>query len=85
MKGRQTDAMQGSLGFHEPDLNGFRLFRLEVFNWGTFDGRIWSLKPRGETSLLTGENGSGKSTLVDALLTLLVPNQTRSYNHACGP
>ena len=40
--------------------------------------------PRGDTALLTGENGSGKSTLVDALLTLLVPNQKRNYNQASG-
>jgi uncharacterized protein YPO0396 len=24
-------------------LSGFRLQRLEVFNWGTFDGRVWTL------------------------------------------
>jgi len=52
---------------------GFRLERLEVYNWGTFDSRIWSLELNGEMSLLTGDVGSGKSTLVDALLTLLVP------------
>ena len=64
--------------------SGSRLFRLEVFNWGTFHGRVWSIKPSGDTALLTGENGSGKSTLVDALLTLLVPNQRRNYNQASG-
>ncbi len=63
---------------------GFRLARLEVYNWGTFSQRIWSINPSGGTSLLTGANGSGKSTLVDALLTLLVPYQRRSYNLASG-
>ena len=24
-------------------LSGFRLMRLEVFNWGTFDARVWTL------------------------------------------
>ena len=24
-------------------LSGFRLKRLEVFNWGTFDQRVWAL------------------------------------------
>jgi len=85
VKRRQSDVMQGSLGLQDHVLHGFRLFRLEVFNWGTFDGRIWSIKPRGHTSLLTGDNGSGKSTLVDALLTLLVPNQKRYYNQASSP
>ncbi len=65
-------------------LAGFRLQRLEVLNWGTFDQRPWSLDLAGGTSLLTGENGSGKSTLVDGLLTLLVPNRGRNYNQASG-
>src|SRR5512135_2643203 len=64
--------------------HGFRLDRLEVYNWGTFDKRIWVMRPAGGTSLLTGENGSGKSTLVDALLTLLVPFKRRTYNLASG-
>lgn len=61
---------------------GFRLERLEVYNWGTFDSRIWSLELNGEMSLLTGDVGSGKSTLVDALLTLLVPPRKVTYNKA---
>ncbi len=65
-------------------LAGFRLQRLEVLNWGTFDQRPWSLDLAGGTALLTGANGSGKSTLVDALLTLLVPNRGRNYNQASG-
>ena len=63
---------------------GYRLGRLEVYNWGTFSRQVWSLAPCGHSSLLTGANGSGKSTLVDALLTLLVPNRQRSYNQASG-
>jgi uncharacterized protein YPO0396 len=63
---------------------GFRLHTLELYNWGTFDEQVWRLQPAGDTALLTGENGSGKSTLVDALLTLLVPNQKRNYNQAGG-
>lgn len=82
VKTKPARLVQGALGFGNPVRSGFRLFRLEVFNWGTFHGRVWSIKPRGDTALLTGENGSGKSTLVDALLTLLVPNQKRHYNQA---
>src|SRR5690349_9317603 len=63
---------------------GFRLERVEVRNWGTFDGRVHILDPRGQTALLIGENGSGKSTLADALVTLLVPNAKRTYNLASG-
>ena len=54
-------------------LAGFRLQRLEVFNWGTFDGRVWILQADGQNALLTGDIGSGKSTLVDAVTSLLVP------------
>ncbi len=65
-------------------LSGFRLQRLEVFNWGTFDGRVWTLALEGRNGLLTGDIGSGKSTLVDAVTTLLVPAQRVAYNKAAG-
>ena len=63
---------------------GFRLQRLEVLNWGTFDKRVWRIEPDGRNALLTGDIGSGKSTLVDALTTLLVPAQRVAYNKAAG-
>jgi uncharacterized protein YPO0396 len=65
-------------------LSGFRLQRLEVFNWGTFDNRVWSLQLDGLNGLLTGDIGSGKSTLVDAITTLLVPAHRIAYNKAAG-
>lgn len=64
--------------------SGFRLARLEVFNWGTFGGSVWGLDASGENTLLTGDIGSGKSTLVDAITTLLVPPQKLAYNRAAG-
>jgi uncharacterized protein YPO0396 len=66
---------------------GYRLHKLEVYNWGTFDssrGNIHTVRPEGATTLLIGQNGSGKSTLVDALLTLLVRPVIRNYNVAAG-
>ena len=65
-------------------LAGFRLSRLEVFNWGTFDSRVWSVQLDGRNGLLTGDIGSGKSTLVDAITTLLVPAHRVAYNKAAG-
>ena len=65
-------------------LAGFRLQRLEVYNWGTFDKRIWTMQLGGRNALLTGDIGSGKSTLVDAVTTLLVPSQKIAYNKAAG-
>lgn len=63
---------------------GFRLERLEVLNWGTFDKRVWRLDLGGRNGLLTGDIGSGKSTLVDAITTLLVPAHRVAYNKAAG-
>ena len=65
-------------------MSGFRLTRLEVLNWGTFDARVWTLQLGGRNGLLTGDIGSGKSTLVDAITTLLVPAQRITYNKAAG-
>ena len=80
-----SEASSPGLDFVGDDaLSGFRLSRLEVFNWGTFDGRIWVLDAAGRNSLLTGDIGSGKSTLVDAITTLLVPAHRIAYNKAAG-
>jgi uncharacterized protein YPO0396 len=63
---------------------GMRLMRCELFNWGTFHGRVWGFELNGDNTLLTGDIGSGKSTFVDAITTLLVPAQKISYNKAAG-
>lgn len=67
-----------------PPRTGFRLARLEVYNWGTFDAKVWVLELGGENTLLTGDIGSGKSTLVDAVTTLLIPSHRINYNKAAG-
>jgi len=63
---------------------GFRLRRAEIYNWGTFHRRVWTLEPGGLNCLITGDIGSGKSTFIDALTTLLVPAQRITYNKAAG-
>src|SRR5690606_40247594 len=58
---------------------------LEVFNWGTFNEKVFRINPQGNNSLLTGANASGKSTYIDALLTLMVPTKKdRFYNQSSG-
>lgn len=78
------DGLFSSVELEPSSHAGYRLQRLEVFNWGTFDKRVWRLIPGSETALLTGDIGSGKSTLVDAMTTLLLPANKISYNKAAG-
>ena len=64
-------------------LSGFRLTRLEVFNWGTFNARVWVFKPGGKNSLLTG-TFIRKIHAGDAITTLLVAANRIAYNKAAG-
>ena len=79
-----SDALFSAVEVGTPARAGYRLARLEVYNWGTFHGRVWRLTPGADTALLTGDIGSGKSTLVDALTTLLLPAHRIAYNKAAG-
>lgn len=81
-----SDALFSALEIDDTDSSrtGYRLHQIEVYNWGTFDKRVWRLNTDGNTSLLTGDIGSGKSTLVDAITTLLLPAQKIAYNKAAG-
>ena len=54
----RSDAEPLRLDFVADDArSGFRLHRLEVFNWGTFDARVWTLALDGRNHLLTGDIG----------------------------
>lgn len=86
---KDTAELQGSLPLLEfsPEREmpvGYRLQRLEVLNWGTFDRNVWTLDLNHQNGLLTGDIGSGKSTLVDALTTLLLRSDRIAYNKAAG-
>ncbi len=84
-KSQVIEPMSPGLDFTGDDaLSGFRLQRLEIFNWGTFTDQVWSLNLNGKNCLLTGDIGSGKSTLVDAVTSLLVPAHRVAYNKAAG-
>src|SRR5262249_19765917 len=80
---RQNGELESSPADTRP-ATGFRLERLELWNWGTFHGEAQALEPRGGWALLVGDNGSGKSTAIDALRTLLVPPRMLNYNDASG-
>lgn len=81
-----TDTLLSALDLDDGSAGrtGYRLHGVEVYNWGTFDKSVWTIRPDGNTSLLTGDIGSGKSTLVDAITTLLLPAHRIAYNKAAG-
>src|SRR6476620_3308156 len=75
-----SDGLFTAVSLENPDHRaGFRLRRLEVYNWGPFDRRVWTLNLDGSHVLLTGDIGSGKSTMVDAITPLLLPAHRISY------
>ena len=84
MNGARNESLSIFDSITDDALSGYRLERLEVFNWGTFDERVWTLLLNGRNNLLTGDIGSGKTTLVDAVTTLLVPANRVAYNRAAG-
>ena len=67
------------------EVAGFKLDYLEVWNWGTFDKKVYHMNLHGNNSLLTGANASGKSTLIDALLTLMVPLKRQRFYVSIRP
>jgi uncharacterized protein YPO0396 len=63
------------------DAEQFHLHRMQVFNWGTFDGlHTIDVSPKG--MLFIGPSGSGKSTLLDAHASLLTPPRWLNFNVA---
>jgi len=66
------------------DKNGLYLDFFQVYNWGVFDSKVYTMRCGKKATLLTGLNGSGKTTLVDAFLSLIVPPRQRFYNQSAG-
>ncbi|MBU8814581.1 AAA family ATPase [Mycolicibacterium goodii] len=59
--------------------NQFYLSRLQVINWGVFDGyHSIPFSPAG--TLITGSSGSGKSSLLDAISLAFLPSHRRNFN-----
>lgn len=66
-----------------PHPGQWRLDRIEVVNWGTFQGHhVINVARQG--FLLTGHSGSGKSSLVDAVAAVLTPRGKLRFNAAAA-
>lgn len=59
----------------------FRLSRIQLINWGTFEGSV-DIPVAREGFLVTGGSGSGKSTLIDAVSAVLLPGDRVRFNAA---
>ncbi|AHC23976.1 MULTISPECIES: ATP-binding protein [Mycobacteriaceae] len=57
----------------------FHLSRLQVINWGVFDG-YHSIPINAGGSLIAGSSGSGKSSLLDAISLGFLPFNRRNFN-----
>lgn len=64
-----------------PTHEQFRIIRLQVFNWGTFDG-LHDIPVSERGFLFVGRSGSGKTTLLDAISALLIPLRWIDFNAA---
>jgi uncharacterized protein YPO0396 len=74
-----TDGEPGQTGpIH---VGQWRLARVELLNWGTFDGHH-SIEVARKGQLFTGASGSGKSSLLDAIATVLTPDKWLRFNSA---
>lgn len=59
----------------------FRLSRIQLINWGTFEGSL-DIPVSRDGFLITGGSGSGKSTLIDAITAVLLPGDRVRFNAA---
>ena len=58
-----------------------RLARVQLVNWGTFNG-YWAFNVPRQGLLLTGPSGAGKSSILDALAAILVRPVRLRFNAA---
>ncbi|MGJ9403862.1 ATP-binding protein [Arthrobacter sp. KK5.5] len=61
----------------------WRLDRIELLNWGTFQGH-WTVPVARRGFLVTGPSGSGKSSLLDAVSAVLTPRGKLRFNAAAN-
>lgn len=72
------DAVDG----FDSHLGQWRLTGMQVANWGTFDGQIYTIPISGKGHVITGPSGSGKSSLLDAYAAIMTPDTWLRFNAA---
>lgn len=66
------------------NVDGFRLERVDVYNWGSFNNNVKTVYFGGQNVLMTGDNGAGKSSIIDAITVLLYDVKKITFNQAAG-
>lgn len=66
------------------NFDGFRIQRVDVYNWSSFNNNVKSVYFGGQNVLMTGDNGAGKSSIIDAITVLLYDVQKIIFNQAAG-
>lgn len=72
------------LARRDENYDGFRLERVDVYNWGSFNNNVKSVYFGGQNVLMTGDNGAGKSSIIDAITVLLYDVKKVVFNQAAG-
>lgn len=73
-----------NLPMRQLHFDGFRLDRIDLYNWGSFNNNVKSVYFGGQNVLMTGDNGAGKSSIIDAITVLLYDVQKIVFNQAAG-
>ena len=79
-----TDEQLAHLKQPATNTDGFRLERVDVYNWGSFNNNVKSVYFGGQNVLMTGDNGAGKSSIIDAITVLLYDLKKVVFNQAAG-
>ena len=81
---RLTEEQLAHLEQRPQSRDGFRLERVDVYNWSSFNNNVKSVYFGGQNVLMTGDNGAGKSSIIDAITVLLYDVRKVVFNQAAG-
>lgn len=68
----------------QQNFDGFRIHRVDIYNWSGFNNNVKTVFFGGQNTLMTGDNGAGKSSVIDAITVLLYDLQKITFNQAAG-